>query len=516
MTHEHAPDLRFYLDRMAGRAVLVVGDLMLDQFVYGDVHRISPESPVPVLSKTRENKMVGGAGNVIANLNGLNVRTYATCVVGDDADGAQLRGLLAGCIENVEGVLIDPTRPTCTKTRFLSGTHQLLRVDFERTEPITAAFEAQIVEYAHATLPKVQAVVLSDYGKGVLTPNLLRVLIDAANKQGISVLIDPKGNDYTVYRGASVVTPNRKELSEATGGLPTREDSDVVDAAQTLITKTGIASVIATRSQDGMTIIRAHEKGFEAPVHLRTEALEVYDVSGAGDTVIATAAAALAAGAPLVQAAMLANIAGGIVVAKVGTTPVRANEIAAFLETRDRPVQTRAHGDRANIDTTRQSRVCDWDQAAEQVARWKARGLKIGFTNGCFDILHVGHVTYLNAARDACDRLIVGLNVDGSIRRLKGANRPVHDEQARAAVLGALGSVDMVVLFGAQQDEQDQPGKLIAALQPDVFFKGGDYTLETLPETKIVQAYGGQVRILPLVAGYSTTNAVNKISSAAE
>jgi D-beta-D-heptose 7-phosphate kinase/D-beta-D-heptose 1-phosphate adenosyltransferase len=311
------------------------------------------------------------------------------------------------------------------------------------------------------------------------------------------VLVDPKGLDFSIYNGADIITPNRKELSQAVGGLPTKTDEEIMVAANKIRATCDIKTVVATRSEDGMSII-----GEGQPLHLKTQAREVFDVSGAGDTVIATIAAAWGTGANLQQAVMLANMAGGIVVGKVGTTPIRSQELLEALQ----GVESLGH----------QAPLMGWDAAEEIVRGWKAKGLKVGFTNGCFDILHYGHVNYLNHARGQCDRLIVGLNHDVSVKILKGPSRPVNDEVARATVMGALGAVDLVVLFGAEKTGDDNtPCAIIEKLQPDIFFKGGDYTLETLPEAKIVQSYGGEVSIMNLYEGYSTTGTIEKMQKKA-
>lgn len=500
---------------MQNRTILAVGDIMLDRFVYGDVSRVSPEAPIPVLTIKDENLMLGGVGNVLSNLTGLGAKVHVLAAIGHDVSGQSVRRLLTERGADAKGLVEVADRPTTVKTRYLASHQQLLRADFEKAEPLSPSAESLLLEKAEALMGQVHAIILSDYGKGVLTPKVIAGIIRFANANKIPVLVDPKGKDYSIYKGASVVTPNRKELSEATG-LPAKTDAEVVNAAQTLIYKAGIEAVVATRSQDGMTIVRkaGKGKGYDEPVHLRTEALEVFDVSGAGDTVIATLAAALATGAYLITAASIANVAAGLVVAKVGTAPVRRAELLATLDRKNLDLRPRETGG-AVIDTVREAPVCSADDAAETVARWKARGLRVGFTNGCFDILHQGHVQYLNRARDHCDRLIVALNADESVRRLKGAERPVNNEDARGAVLGALGAVDMVVLFGRDKAEDDKPLKLIERLKPDIYFKGGDYKIEQLPEAPLVRGYGGEVSIMPLTEGHSTTATIKKMKGKA-
>ncbi|HRC26086.1 MAG TPA: D-glycero-beta-D-manno-heptose-7-phosphate kinase [Alphaproteobacteria bacterium] len=498
------------VETMSGRAVLVVGDLMLDRFVSGVVERISPESPVPVLSIRRESRMLGGAGNVVSNLHGLKIRPILVSVTGADEDGAAVRALAEGLGADCAGLAVDPTRPTTVKTRFLAGHQQLLRTDFEQIAPLSPALAAQLLEHVHTALPAVRAVVFSDYGKGVLTDEVLAESIAAARSRGLPVLIDPKGRDYGRYRGASVVTPNRKELVEASGGKPLPDDESLVAAAHRVCLEAGVESMVATRAAEGMTVVQGKPGGggFERPLHLRAQAREVYDVSGAGDTVIATLAAALAAGAALPQAAHLANLAGGIVVGKVGTAAIRAQDLVRALE--NAAPSDRAD-DRADSERVRIAPVLALEAAAEQVRLWQSRGLKVGFTNGCFDILHPGHVGLLAAARERCDRLVVALNHDASVRRLKGPTRPVNTHADRAQVIGGLGSVDLVVFFGENPAEDDKPLDIIRSLRPDILFKGGDYTESTVVGADFVRRCGGEVCLLPFAEGHSTTAIIGRM-----
>lgn len=496
--------LKTHISAMNNTAVLVVGDIMLDRFVYGAVDRISPESPVPVLNIKREDAMLGGAGNAMANLIGLKVKTFALSVIGDDAEGQSLKDMADKLGIDTRGLIVDPSRPTIVKTRYLAGHQQLLRADYERKESITHNILDQALKTAQELIKDVQAVILSDYGKGLLQPALIEGIIATARAQNIPVIVDPKGQDFSIYRGASAVTPNKKELSEATRGAATDTDDDIIAAAETIIQECGIAAVIATRSADGISVIQQNA----APVHFKGANIEVFDVSGAGDTVIATIAGALATGASLPEAAQLANLAGTIAVTKVGTTPIRADELVAGLD--DTDLTNGNHT--SSEERMRKAPVLSWEEAAEQVKRWKARGLKVGFTNGCFDILHYGHVSYLQNARERCDRLIIGLNHDKSVKILKGESRPVHDENSRAAVLGALGSVDMVTLFGAVEEGGDNTAiKLLELVQPDIYFKGGDYTVDQIPEAPTVMNYGGTVDVMPVYEGHSTTNSIKKI-----
>ena len=476
------------LNRLRGATVLCIGDAMLDRYVYGDATRISPEAPVPVLRVEREATMLGGAGNVARNVAAMGGNAQFISLIGTDGIGEDF-ARLASQINGVRPALVtDASRPTPLKTRYIAGTQQLLRADQEKAVPVAGRIEDQIVEAALKAISTCQAVVLSDYGKGVLTARVLETVIDGATKAGIPTLVDPKGLDYARYRGADIVTPNRKELADATG-LPTANDEQVTNAARRVVNVCGIGSVLATRGGDGMTLV----SGARDPEHFRAEAQEVFDVSGAGDTVIAALALGLAAGFKQRDAVPLANVAAGIVVGKVGTEVARIEEITAALHQDDRQDED--------------AKLVTWDQAAEAVERWRAQGLKVGLTNGCFDLLHPGHISLLQGARGACDRLIVAINGDASVTRLKGAGRPVQSEIARAAVLSALTYVDLVVIFG-----QDTPVQLIERLQPDLLVKGSEYTVDQVVGGDIVEGYGGRILLVDLVPGYSTTDTIARMS----
>ncbi|MBU6234768.1 MAG: D-glycero-beta-D-manno-heptose-7-phosphate kinase [Alphaproteobacteria bacterium] len=487
------------LKNMSKTPVLCVGDVMLDNFIYGAVNRVSPEAPVPILLQSHATSMAGGVGNVASNLASLGCDVRLVSVAGQDEDRPKLEAALGNSIKFT--LVTDPSRPTISKTRYVAGHQHVLRVDVEDTKPVPPAIEDALLKAAQDALKGVKALILSDYGKGVLTPRLIQSLIDAATKAGIPVVVDPKGHDYTRYRGATVITPNRKELGEATRGMPTATDSDIELAARTLIADAGVKAVIATRSADGLSVIARDEA-----THLKTQAREVFDVSGAGDTVVAVTAAALANGAHLAEAAALANLAAGLVVEKVGTATVQPDELAEALV----GTGTDSHASGRTF-----APVLTWADARAQVDRWKAKGLKVGFTNGCFDILHQGHVMMLDRCRAACDKLVLGLNTDASISRLKGPSRPVNPAAARAAVIAALGSIDAVVMFGENADEKDTPLELMKALCPDMIFKGKDYTVDKVVGADFVQSYGGQVVLIDLEEGFSTTGTIKKMQSAA-
>ncbi|MEO3427685.1 D-glycero-beta-D-manno-heptose-7-phosphate kinase [Pelagibius sp. CAU 1746] len=483
-------DLAAALERLAGVPVLVLGDIMLDRFVYGTVERISPEAPIPVLRIAQESAMLGGAGNVLRNLAALGARPHGIAVVGEDAAGAEVEELARTCLEPVAGeieLLRTPARRTTMKDRFIAAGQQLLRVDRDPEGGLDAETKARVKTAALAAVAKASAVIISDYGKGLLDEALIAAVVAAAGAHGCPVVVDPKGRDFARYRGAAWVTPNRRELAEASG-LATGDGDAVAAAARKVIAEAGVAAVLATRSEQGMTL--ATDAGVH---HLKAEAREVYDVSGAGDTVVATFAAALGAGLDAVTAAQLANVAAAIVVGKLGTAVARPGEILHALHASDL--------------LAAEAKVADLDSLGEQVAQWRKAGLKIGFTNGCFDLLHPGHVSLLEQARAACDRLIVGLNSDASVRRLKGETRPVQGEAARAAVLASLASVSRVVLFG-----EDTPLALIEALKPDVLVKGADYSVEQVVGADIVQAYGGKVVLAELSPGHSTTATIARLN----
>ncbi len=480
-------ELAHLAERLHEAVVLVAGDVMLDCFVEGAVERISPEAPIPVLAVRDETAMLGGAGNVLRNLVALGARTRFVAAVGDDATGREIGAQIAGLDRVDHDLVAEPGRVTAVKTRFMAGSQQILRADRETVAPLGATARARVIDAVAAGLETSSVLVLSDYGKGVLADGVAADLIALARDRGRPVLVDPKGRDYRRYRGAGLVTPNRKELAEASG-MEIDGDAGIVGAARHLIEACGLDGVLATRSQDGMSLIVADG----GVTHLPTEAREVFDVSGAGDTVIATLAAGLAVGAPLERAAALANAAAGIVVGKVGTAVTYAAELTAHLHHRDL--------------MGAEAKLLPLEAALDRVEAWRRAGLRIGFTNGCFDLLHPGHVSLLGQARQACDRLVVGLNSDASVRRLKGPSRPVQTETARATVLGSLAGVDLVVVF-----EDDTPQALIEAIRPDLLVKGADYAEDQVVGADFVRSHGGEVMLARLAEGHSTTRTLARI-----
>ena len=480
---------------IAGTRVLVLGDVMLDRYLSGRVERISPEAPVPVLRIDAESSMLGGAGNVLRNLTALGAKADLVALVGDDSAGDEVARLL---VEAGGGDFLMRLagRPTSIKERYLASGQQLLRSDRDPLETIPPDTAEALAASAEALLPEASALVLSDYGKGLLSEAVIGQVLVKAKALGLPVVVDPKGQDFSRYAGASLITPNRRELEEAVG-LPTASDAEVEAACQRLLEETAIGAVLATRGADGMTLAQAAAGADPAFHHLPTMAREVFDVSGAGDSVVATMAAALAAGLPALEAAGLANAAAGLVVAKVGTAVVRSSEVLQAFHAMEL--------------SAAEDKVADGDALLEKVARWRRRGLRVGFTNGCFDLLHPGHVALLRQARDACDRLVVGLNSDASVERLKGTGRPIQGEAARAAVLASMASVDSVVVFG-----EDTPLQLIGALKPDVLIKGADYRIDQVVGADLVQDYGGQVLLIPIEEGHSTTATIGKMSNRAK
>ena len=474
--------------------ILCLGDLMLDRFAYCDTERISPEAPVPVLLLKRTESMLGGAGNVARNVAALGGQAILMGLLGSDQPGAEIRGLIAANPGLVDGHVASARRPTICKTRYLAGHQQIVRIDQESVHPLEDSEEAALVAAAQRAIGEVDTVILSDYAKGVLGPEVVRAAIARAREAGVPVFVDPKTDDFSRYRGATCISPNQKELAAA-ARLPVGSDSEVVAAAQKVMREADAEAILATRSEKGMVLVEA-----SGAVHLEAaRAREVYDVSGAGDTVMAVLALAAATGYGLPQAMRLANTAAGIVVGKLGTATVELDELMLELarDVRDREWHHAKHFSLAEAETL--------------VRRWKSRGLKVGLTNGCFDIVHAGHVSLLAAARAECDRLIVALNTDKGVRRLKGPERPMNGLADRAAVIAAVESVDAVISF-----DEETPIELIGRLRPEVLVKGGDYTIEGVVGADLVQSWGGRVVLVDLVEGRSTTRLIEAIRATQE
>ncbi|PLX75720.1 MAG: bifunctional heptose 7-phosphate kinase/heptose 1-phosphate adenyltransferase [Desulfuromonas sp.] len=478
-----------FLGELAELKVLVVGDLMLDEYLWGQVERISPEAPVQVVAVRREELRLGGAGNVLNNLVALGAQVTVASVLGDDADGRLLREQLAGLGVDPHGIVLAPGRTTSRKTRVLASNQQIVRIDRETRASITPDQERQLLSRIETQLPECRVVLVSDYLKGVLPESLLQAIIQLTRQAGVPVVVDPKGDDYRKYRGATVLTPNRKE-AEVASGVRIDDDASLAKAGEGLLRELDLDALVLTRSEAGMSLFFRDSQ----TVHLPTEAKEVFDVSGAGDTVLALVGLGLAAGLSLEQAAWLSNVAAGIVVGKVGTSTVVPAEIIAAVGRRHQDSDLKIHG--------RQP-------LATLLADRRARGERVVFTNGCFDLLHAGHIKYLQAARRLGDLLVLGLNSDASIRRLKGEKRPLIEQDERAHLLAALGCIDFVTVF-----DEDTPLELISTLRPDILVKGGDYTPEGVVGKDLVESWGGRVELIEFVDGKSTTSLIEKILSA--
>lgn len=474
--------LQALLERVRGVTVACVGDLMLDRYVYGEVSRISPEAPIPVLSTTRRTAMPGGVGNVARNVAALGGVARLGAVAGQDAAGDELAALIAAeegiedAVERRAGVA------TIVKTRFVASGQQLLRLD----EEVSAVMGEESGAFTGASV-----YLLSDYAKGVVSDLLIGQALKAAQMSGAPVVVDPKGRDFARYGAVDVIKPNASELAAATG-LPVDSDEQVEAALEALLRTTTAKAVVVTRAGKGMTLMRRGEPAR----HFAGRAREVFDVSGAGDTVLAALGLALGAGASLETAIEFAILASGVVVGKAGTAVVTPAELI------DAEMTQHAAGAHA--------KVMPLDELAHVVEGWKRQGLKVGFTNGCFDILHRGHVAYLAQARSWCDRLVVALNTDASVRRLKGEGRPINDLDSRAVVIGGLASVDRVTAF-----DDPTPLALIERLRPDVLIKGADYTREGVVGGDLVESWGGEVRLARFEDGYSTTGTIARMKDEA-
>jgi D-beta-D-heptose 7-phosphate kinase/D-beta-D-heptose 1-phosphate adenosyltransferase len=471
----------------AALRVLVIGDVMLDRSIWGDVDRISPEAPVPVIRSVRTTSAPGGAANVAMNLVGLGVRVTQAGFWGDDGDMRELSALLAAAGVDFSG-MVPSAHSTISKTRIVSRNQQLLRLDVESADPHPDADHQALLERSLELVRTVDAVVLSDYAKGALSAQLCQAVIALARRRRIPVLVDPKGLGFSKYARATTICPNLQELGLVTG-ISSRNLPELLAAAQLLVTQLDIDYMTVTMSEKGIRILYPN-----AVFHSPTRAREVFDVTGAGDTVVATLAASLAAGLDPETAVTLANIAAGIVVAKTGTAPISRHELVAEFT--------------ASTQMKGPDKILDLEHLLVRLAEWRANGERIVFTNGCFDILHVGHITLLEQCREFGDKIVIGVNSDASVKELKGPTRPVVGEEERARVLAALGSTDAVIIF-----DQPTPLELIRCLRPDVLVKGGDYTSSTIVGADDMLTWGGRVEIVPTVNGVSTTNTIRKMTA---
>ncbi|MEH6668906.1 bifunctional D-glycero-beta-D-manno-heptose-7-phosphate kinase/D-glycero-beta-D-manno-heptose 1-phosphate adenylyltransferase HldE [Halopseudomonas sp.] len=470
--------MKLTMPRFDSAPVLVVGDVMLDRYWHGPTHRISPEAPVPVVKVDQIEDRPGGAGNVALNIAALGAPAWLVGVTGEDEAALSLRQRL-----NAAGVYCDfqahADRPTITKLRVMSRHQQLIRLDFE--EPFKTDGEA-ILAAVRGLLDKVKVMILSDYGKGALVNH--QALIALARERGVPVLADPKGKDFSIYRGATLITPNMSEFEAVVGHCSSEQM--LVEKGMALVEELDLDAMLVTRSEQGMTLLRRGETALHMPARAR----EVFDVTGAGDTVISTLAAALAAGEEMPNAVGLSNLAAGIVIGKLGTAAISAPELR-------RAVQREQGSERG---------VVGLEQLVQAVEDARAHGERIVFTNGCFDIIHAGHVGYLEEARSLGDRLVVAINDDASVSRLKGPGRPINSVERRMTVLAGLGAVDWVVSFA-----EDTPEELLKALKPDILVKGGDYSVDQVIGAELVHGWGGEVKVLNFVESCSTTAIVERI-----
>ena len=471
----------------AALRILVIGDVMLDRSILGDVDRISPEAPVPVLRSVRTTTAPGGAANVAMNLVGLGVKAAQAGFWGNDVEMRELSALLTTSGVDFSGMIVSG-QSTISKTRIVSRNQQLLRLDVENADPRPGAEQQALRERSLELVRTADAVILSDYSKGALTPQLCQAVIALARERGIPVLVDPKGPDFNKYVGATTICPNLQELGLVTG-IDRRNLEELLGAAQRLVSQLGIDYMTVTMSEKGIRILYP-----DSVFHSPTRAREVFDVTGAGDTVIATLAASLAGGLDPETAVTLANIAAGIVVAKTGTAPISRNELVAEFT--------------ASTQMKGPDKILDLQHLLVRLAEWRASGNRIVFTNGCFDILHVGHITLLEQCREFGDKVVIGLNSDASVKGLKGPARPLVGENERARVLAALGSTDAVIIF-----DEPTPFELIRFVRPDVLVKGGDYATSTIVGADDVVTWGGRVEIVPTVNGVSTTNTIRKMTA---
>lgn len=479
-------DLKNLIPRFQGKKVLVFGDLMLDEHIWSEVSRISPEAPVPIADVKKISHVPGGCGNVAANITALGGTPILLGIIGRDSSGEKLLKALKQAQVSTREVIVDPRRPTILKSRIIAAAQQVVRVDREDRTELSTALKAKTLKRLQQLIPSIDAVVLSDYGKGLITEETAQTVIKQCRRLGKPVACDPKGERYSKYRSATVITPNLKEAALA-AGLKVTDDRSLFKAAQHLLAATKAKNLLITRGKDGMSLFSRGEV-----THIPVIAREVFDITGAGDTAIATLALALAAGASIKNAATLANHAASVVVGKIGTAPCHREELEAALEGRE-PVA---------------KKLKLRHELAAIVKALHNEGAKIVFTNGCFDLLHLGHVRYLREAKKLGDILIIGLNSDSSVRALKGSQRPYISELERAEILASLECVDYVVIF-----TELRPDNLIKIIKPDVHVKGGDYKVSQLPERQLVEALGGKVVVIPPIEGRSTTNIVEKILS---
>jgi D-beta-D-heptose 7-phosphate kinase/D-beta-D-heptose 1-phosphate adenosyltransferase len=468
--------------------ILVVGDLMIDEYVWGDVDRISPEAPVQVVSVTREDYTLGGAGNVVNNLIALGTRVQSVGVIGDDANGNLLMSKLSELGADTTGIIKESQRPTTIKTRIIAANQHVLRIDRETRRKVSSTSFEKLGSLLEEMIPGADVVLISDYGKGLLTQSFLETLLSTARRHNKITVVDPKGTDYSRYKGATLITPNTKEASLASGIAITGKESLHRAGAEILATS-GVEKVLITLGKDGMVLFDQKRK----PYKISADARQVFDVSGAGDTVVAVIGLALATGSPFREAMQLANTAAGLVVRKVGTATVSKQELDQALN----PYQ--------DVQNTKQIRLADIDTLIKNL---KKKGRQIVLTNGCFDLLHAGHIAFFTKAKQYGDVLIVAIDDDDSVRSIKGAGRPVIQAEERVRILSALDVIDHVVVFST-----NELTTLIETIQPDVLTKGSNYKQDTVFGHDIVEQCGGRIALIPISDDISSTKLIDKIKN---
>lgn len=468
--------------------VLVLGDLMIDEYVWGEVGRISPEAPVQVVSVNNEDFTLGGAGNVVNNLVALGATAFPVGVIGEGRNGQRLLSIFEKLGLDTEGIFKEEERPTTRKTRVIAGSQHVLRIDRENCMDISFTTLESITAFIEKKLPKIDIVLISDYGKGLLTPALLGQVFKIARHYRKKTIVDPKGLNYSKYAGAYILTPNRKEAALASG-VDIRDSSSVMQAGYKILKALPIENILITCGKDGMVLF---EQG-APPRTIRAKARQIYDVSGAGDTVVAVMGLALASGAPLFDASAIANTAAGIVVGKVGTAPVTKKDLSLAM------------GSFPDETPTKQKSLVEIEKIASEL---KKQSKRIVFTNGCFDLLHAGHVDFLSASKQMGDLLIVGIDDDASVKELKGPGRPIIAARERVRILNAMDSVDYIVIFASNQLDA-----LIEAIRPDILTKGDNYAPDEVKYSELVEQLGGQVALIPVTEDFSSSQLISDIKN---
>lgn len=469
-----------------GHKILCIGDLILDRYVHGEIDRISPEAPIPILRiGEKKYNVLGGCGNVAKNICASGSRCHLIALVGKDGESSVVRKLITTINNLTCDLIMDEDRCTTKKVRYVSDNQQVLRVDHEETKPISKLIEAKIIKIIKKKIEDCKIVILSDYNKGIFTPNLVKTIINIAKRKNKIIIVDPKRHDFSIYKGATYITPNFSELKQATNFPDQKVKNNnnlVIKLSKVMIKKLKFKAIITTRSKDGISVVDSSNNYF----HLPSEAKEVFDVSGAGDTVLAYLASSILRGDELRTATMISNIAAGIAVGKFGTSVVSQEEIN-------------------NVE----KRKTSFSQNSTKEKKKNKRQRKVGFTNGCFDLIHAGHVSYLKKAKEMCDFLILALNSDKSIKKLKGDKRPIMNEKDRIEILSSLKFIDEIIVF-----DELTPIKLIKKIKPDFIFKGKDYKKTNVVGFKELKRWGGKVVLIDFLKNKSTTNIIKRINNA--